>query len=190
MPDRSEEAWGSVERPHRRHRGGLTAAALALASRALKAEADRWFLWLPVLFAGGILTYFALANEPDPRVAMAFVLAALGLCLTFHRAPLGLALAGLFSPSPSASHRQDSHRDGARACARQGAALRPGHRLRRRARAPRQGQGAAHFAGDLLRRPQAGGATLSRAHQHCGQGRRRTEDRRGDRASCNAPAAA
>ncbi len=41
-------------------------------ARALEAEQDRWFLWLPVLFAAGILTYFALdpgALEEDCRLA-------------------------------------------------------------------------------------------------------------------------
>jgi len=47
-----------------------------------------------VLFAGGILTYFALATEPDPHIAIALVLAACGLCLTVRHAPLGLALGG------------------------------------------------------------------------------------------------
>lgn len=67
-----------------------------MAARALEAEADRWFLWLPVLFAAGILTYFILYSEPDPRLAAALLLAAVGLCLTLRHAPLGLALAGAF----------------------------------------------------------------------------------------------
>jgi competence protein ComEC len=72
------------------------AAATALCARALEAEADRWFLWLPVLFAAGILTYFALVTEPDARIPAALVLAAAGLLLTARRAPLGLALGGAF----------------------------------------------------------------------------------------------
>jgi len=51
------------------------------AARALEAEAERWFLWLPVLFAAGILTYFALFSHfppsPNPRLAIALVLGAL-----------------------------------------------------------------------------------------------------------------
>jgi competence protein ComEC len=74
----------------------LLSLGLAAAARALEAESDRWFLWLPVLFAGGVITYFGLSNEPDPRVAAALVLAAIGLCLTLRDAPLGLALAGAF----------------------------------------------------------------------------------------------
>ncbi|MGV1014303.1 MAG: ComEC/Rec2 family competence protein [Methyloceanibacter sp.] len=88
----SDDGW-SGDGPVR-SRGGLLASGLAACRRALEAESDRWFLWLPVLFAGGILTYFALADEPDPRVGMALVLAAIGLCLTFRAAPLGLVLAG------------------------------------------------------------------------------------------------
>jgi len=94
MPDRDEDVWGGVESPSRRGRTGLLAAAGAVAARALEAEAERWFLWLPVVFAAGILTYFALSTEPDPRVALALVLGALGLLLTVRHAPLGLALGG------------------------------------------------------------------------------------------------
>ena len=94
MPDRDEDAWGGVESPSRRARVGLIAEVCAIAARALEAEAERWFLWLPVVFAGGILTYFTLATEPDPRVALALVLGALGLLLTVRHIPLGLALGG------------------------------------------------------------------------------------------------
>jgi competence protein ComEC len=69
-------------------------AALTAVARALEAETDRWFLWLPVLFAGGIIAYFALSNEPDPRIAVALLVAALGIALTFRAPPLGLALGG------------------------------------------------------------------------------------------------
>jgi competence protein ComEC len=50
----------------------------------------------PGAFAGGIIAYFVLSNEPDPRVALAPVLAAIGLYLALRDAPLGLALAGAF----------------------------------------------------------------------------------------------
>ena len=73
---------------------GFTACAVC--ARALEAEADRWFLWLPVLFAAGVLAYFALSTEPDPRVAVALVLAAAGLLLAARQVPLGLALGGAF----------------------------------------------------------------------------------------------
>ena len=46
------------------------------------------------MFAGGIVTYFALENEPDPRVAVALVTGALGLSLALRAAPLGLAIGG------------------------------------------------------------------------------------------------
>src|SRR5438093_13483887 len=86
---------GRRDRAPARSRSGFLSAGLAATARALEAESDRWFLWLPVLFAGGIVAYFALSNEPDPRVAVALVLAAIGgLCLALRDAPLGLALAG------------------------------------------------------------------------------------------------
>src|SRR5665648_247810 len=92
MPDWDEHEWGGVGSPSGRR--WSVAAALFLAARTLEAESDRWFLWLPVLFAGGIISYFTLTYEPDPTLAVAMVLAALGLCLMARRAPLGLALAG------------------------------------------------------------------------------------------------
>jgi competence protein ComEC len=93
MPDRDSDI-GRTARGYGRNRKGLVVWAGETAARALLAETDRWFLWLPVLFAGGILTYFALSNEPDPRIAVALVLAALGICLLVRRVPLGLALSG------------------------------------------------------------------------------------------------
>jgi competence protein ComEC len=79
-----------------RDQGGLVSSALVASARVLQAESDRWFLWLPVLFAGGILSYFALSVEPEPRVAAALVIAAIGLCFATRAAPLGFALGGAF----------------------------------------------------------------------------------------------
>jgi hypothetical protein len=45
-----------------------------------------------VLFVGGILTYFVLASEPDTGLAVALLLATVGLCLTLRGVPLGQAL--------------------------------------------------------------------------------------------------
>ena len=61
---------------------------------SLESEQDRWFLWLPVLFAGGIITYFALADEPAARVALALLVGAIGLTLAARHAPLGLCFGG------------------------------------------------------------------------------------------------
>ncbi len=91
MPSRNENPWDGMERPSRR---GLVATVCAMGARALEAEADRWFLWLPVLFAAGIVTYFALPYEPDGRLGVAGVLAALGLLFTIRQLSLGLALGG------------------------------------------------------------------------------------------------
>ena len=92
MPDQDDVRAGAG--PFKQDQIGLVAAALAFAARSLEAEAARWFLWIPVFFAGGILTYFSLHDEPEPRMAVALVLAAAGFCLTLRRAPLGLAVGG------------------------------------------------------------------------------------------------
>ena len=73
MPERGDEEWGGEDRPSGTLKTeGLLAASLSASARALEREQDRWFLWLPVLFAGGIITYFALADEPGARVAAPF----------------------------------------------------------------------------------------------------------------------
>lgn len=87
------EGWGE-DRGAVRRRDGRLSASIAAIARALEAESDRWFLWLPVLFAGGIITYFALADEPDARMAAALVLGAIGICLSARRALLALCLGG------------------------------------------------------------------------------------------------
>jgi competence protein ComEC len=46
------------------------------------------------LFAGGIIAYFTLQNEPESCVAVALVLGALRYCLALPAAPLGLAIGG------------------------------------------------------------------------------------------------
>jgi hypothetical protein len=74
MPSRDGHAsghWGNG--PRGRISGGvLLAAALA---RTLEAESDRLSLWVPVLFACGILTYFGLPEEPRLLSAAALVMA-------------------------------------------------------------------------------------------------------------------
>jgi hypothetical protein len=62
MPDRGEAEWGRDERDRAPERDALLAASLRATARAREAEQDRGILWLPVLFAAGILTYFALGE--------------------------------------------------------------------------------------------------------------------------------
>jgi hypothetical protein len=104
MPGQGEGEWGNWDAAAR-SQGGLLSLALTAVDRALAVESDRWFLWLPVFFAAGIIAYFALSNEPQPRVAAALVLGAIGICLALRSAPLGLALQGLFSRSRAALPR-------------------------------------------------------------------------------------
>ena len=88
MPDLEDEAMGGLGRSARQ---GPIARAGALAARALEAETGRWVLWLPVLFAAGIVAYFSLTNEPSLRAAVSLLLAAIGLIAVLRNAPLGLA---------------------------------------------------------------------------------------------------
>lgn len=76
-------------RPH-----GFLGRLVALFADTLEAESDRWILWLPVFFAAGIALYFALATEPETRVAAAFVLGALGVFWFVRGSPFSLAFAG------------------------------------------------------------------------------------------------
>src|SRR6187399_1590244 len=80
MPGQGEGEWGNWDAAARCE-GGLLSLALTAVGRALAVESDRRFLWLPVFFAAGIIAYFALSNEPQPRVAAALVLGAIGICL-------------------------------------------------------------------------------------------------------------
>ncbi len=70
---------------------GLLTRPAWLFAEALEAETDRWFLWLPVLFAAGIVFYFDLPVEPGARMAAALVLAALGVFILTRRTALGFA---------------------------------------------------------------------------------------------------
>ncbi|MEM7191316.1 MAG: ComEC/Rec2 family competence protein [Pseudomonadota bacterium] len=94
MPDASRDDKRSYEnaplRPQRPARGPTY--ALTRLFDALEAETDRWFLWLPVLFAVGIGAYFALPSEPDSRIALALLLAATGIFLFARKAGLGRVL--------------------------------------------------------------------------------------------------
>ncbi|MFO7477894.1 MAG: ComEC/Rec2 family competence protein, partial [Methyloceanibacter sp.] len=93
MPGLGEEHWQEHDAGASRRAGSLS-ALLAAAACALEAEQDRWFLWLPVLFAGGIVAYFALLDEPGARTPTALLLGAAGLCLFARHKPLGLCIGG------------------------------------------------------------------------------------------------
>jgi len=104
MPGQGEGEWGNWDAAAR-SQGGLLSLALTAVGRALAVESDRWFLWLPVFFAAGIIAYFALSNEPQPRVAAALVLGANGICLRSGVRRSGLLLQGLFSRARAALPR-------------------------------------------------------------------------------------
>jgi competence protein ComEC len=86
MPGRDEHAFlDGGEEPRRP--GFRRASLFAALTRSLEAESDRWFLWLPVLFAGGILFYFALPDEPGAASALALIMAATGLAIVARGLP-------------------------------------------------------------------------------------------------------
>jgi competence protein ComEC len=70
------------------------ALALTAIARALEAESDRLSLWIPVLFGGGILAYFALSEEPRLLTAGALIMAASGFILAGRGTGLGLIIGG------------------------------------------------------------------------------------------------
>src|SRR5215510_850312 len=92
MPRQDHHAWRDGDGA--RSPDGLVSCFLAGIAYALSAESDRWFLWLPVFFACGILSYFALSSEPSPTLPIALLLGAVGIALVLKNAPLGLAIAG------------------------------------------------------------------------------------------------
>ena len=93
MPRRGKHAWQDGENSSSSPDGWF-ARLIAASSRALTSESDRWFLWLPVLFASGILLYFARSSEADPTLSSALLIGAIGLALALKQNPLGFAVAG------------------------------------------------------------------------------------------------
>ena len=78
----------------RRLRALLVLARPNTLLRALEAEQERWFLWLPVLLGCGIGLYFSLPIEPSPAIAGGGLAVALGLWLTRPTSIGGRSLAG------------------------------------------------------------------------------------------------
>lgn len=75
---------------------GAPGTILVWLEATLAAEFDRWFLWLPVVFAAGILAYFGLSDEPGWALVAALVLGSAGVCaLLPRRNAVALAAAGL-----------------------------------------------------------------------------------------------
>ncbi len=60
---------------------GLAARVFASLGAVLEDEADRWFLWLPVLFGIGIGIYFSFQFEPGALTVAGIIIAAVSLCL-------------------------------------------------------------------------------------------------------------
>lgn len=90
MPGRDKTSGNGEGAP--RGRIGLAPLLLTALARALTAESDRWFLWVPVLFAGGILSYFALPAEPRAIAAAGLLIAATGIALAVRGSGLGLVV--------------------------------------------------------------------------------------------------
>ncbi|MFP3920224.1 MAG: ComEC/Rec2 family competence protein [Dichotomicrobium sp.] len=65
-----------------------------LADRLYEVEAGRIALWVPVLFAAGIGTYFALSREPSLVLAGAFVVVAFAWRVMARNAAIGLLVSG------------------------------------------------------------------------------------------------
>ncbi len=89
MPGRDEHASGHWAGGTQ---GRISGAVLPVAAltRALEAESDRLSLWIPVLFAGGILVYFGLPEEPRLLYAAALIMAASWIYLAARGTGLGL----------------------------------------------------------------------------------------------------
>ena len=95
MPGQDAYSW-EEEGGTRQRAPSLAARLSEILNRALAAESDRWSLWVPVLFAAGILVYFALPEEPRWGTATALLLAGVGTFFAARDRPLGLVVASAF----------------------------------------------------------------------------------------------
>ncbi len=76
-----------------RHDGrGPVARVFTWLEAILEEEADRWFLWLPVLFGIGIGIYFSFHTEPAALTVAGVIVAAASLCLLTRKTRLWWAL--------------------------------------------------------------------------------------------------
>ncbi len=69
---------------------GVVRRALMIAWRELAAERERWPLWLPAFFGGGIALYFALTFEPSHRLAYAAAAALAAAAAICRKRPMAL----------------------------------------------------------------------------------------------------
>ena len=60
--------------------------------KALDAEIDRWFLWVPVCFAIGIGTYFSLSEEPSGLTGLCLLASSISLGIVFRNRPFTCAV--------------------------------------------------------------------------------------------------
>src|SRR5260221_4668274 len=82
-------------------------ALLGTIARYLEAEQERWFLWLPVMFGGGIAFYFLLPVEPWMVAATLPAVAALAVHMALGRGGLAaLATAALLAVGPRVAAAQ------------------------------------------------------------------------------------
>jgi competence protein ComEC len=107
MPGRNGHASGHWENGPR---GRISGAVLLVAAltRTLEGESDRLSLWIPVLFAVGILIYFGLPDEPRLLSAAAFLMAATGIYLAARGTGLASSWAVQRLLLPRASPRRSS----------------------------------------------------------------------------------
>jgi competence protein ComEC len=75
--------WAQTAEPLVQHR--TVSARAPVLTRILAEEQEQWFLWLPVFFAIGIGSYFALRQEIPLAATMAATAGVLALHLTVHR---------------------------------------------------------------------------------------------------------
>lgn len=87
--------WYSSEEPEHTGRTGSRRRFLQILQELFAAEADRYFLWTPVLIGGGAVIYFSLSAEPSSLLVAGAVSVALPVAYAVYRAGywvLGVAL--------------------------------------------------------------------------------------------------
>ena len=96
MPGQGEGEWGNWDAAARSPKVGYCHSPLPPSVARSRSSPTAGSCGSPYSSPQGSSPILLCLNEPQPRVAAALVLGAIGICLALRSTPLGLALAGAF----------------------------------------------------------------------------------------------